>query len=131
MPHLQRPVPRRHDVLPPAALSGSAAHAGGLQVGQLLELGDEVRAAGRGRCLRRCRLLRSGLLGGEHLLLREGLLLCVLLLLVLLLGVRLGLLRLVLLGPAVGLPARDVVRHGGGGAGDDGGAGDPADQSGH
>src|SRR5262249_38332542 len=40
-------------------------------------------------------------------------------------------LLLVLLGPAVGLAARDTVRDRGGGAGDDGGAGDPAEESGH
>src|SRR3954454_14798067 len=38
---------------------------------------------------------------------------------------RVGLLRLVLRGPAVGLAPRDAVADAGGGAGDDGGAGDP------
>jgi hypothetical protein len=43
----------------------------------------------------------------------------------------LGVGRLVLLSPTICLPARDAVRHGRGGTGDDGGAGDTSEESGH
>src|SRR6185436_18411119 len=73
---------------------------------ELLELGDRVLLGGR-RGRRGRRLLVDDLLG------------C-------------GLLRIaVLLAPSPGLPARDAVAYGRRCAGDDGGAGDPAEQTWH
>src|SRR5262249_26376096 len=79
-----------------------------LQVGELLQLADAVGSCGRrGRC---------------RLLLRVRLLLLVLLGLVLL---------FLLFRPAIGLPARNAVRHRGGSAGDHRGARGHAEQSRH
>src|SRR5215218_1621978 len=76
--------------------------------GKVFELLDRI---GRGSCRR-----SGGLVDGLRFGIRG-------------LGLAVGIVPLLL--PALGLPARDPVTDGGGGAGHDGGAGDPAKQSRH